>query len=333
MPAGHRSAHVFARNGMEFKRAMIAFIVHRLAQSVGVMLAVAAIAFVLFRFAGDPINMMVADDDTAERRAAVRHELALDRPVIVQFGRFLANASLGDFGTSYRRRVPVSSVIMARLPATLELVAAATLFTFALGIPAGVYAALHRGSWSATLLQTVSLIGISMPTFLIGILLIYVFSVLLGWVPSFGRSGWSSLVLPSVTLGLFQLTLVMRLVRSEMLEVLRTDYIRFARARGLRNRTIYFGHALKSTLVPVITVAGLQIGSMVAFAIVTETVFQWPGLGLLFIQAVADVDIPVMAAYLMLTGLMFVLINLTVDLLYWAVDPRLRIDRSVVSGL
>jgi peptide/nickel transport system permease protein len=187
--------------------------------------------------------------------------------------------------------------------------------------------------WSATLLQTVSLIGISMPTFLTGILLIYIFSVLLGWLPSFGRSGWSSLILPAVTLGMFQLTLVMRLVRSEMLEVLRTDYIKFARARGLRSRTIYFGHALKSTLVPVITVAGLQIGSMVAFAIVTETVFQWPGLGLLFIQAVADVDIPVMTAYLILTGLMFVLINLTVDLLYWVVDPRLRIDRSVVSGL
>jgi peptide/nickel transport system permease protein len=221
---------------------------------------------------------------------------------------------------------------MSRLPVTLELVAAAALFTFAIGIPAGIYAALRRHHWSARLLQTASLIGISMPTFLAGILLIYVFSVLLGWLPSFGRSGPASLVLPAITLGLFQVALFIRLVRAEMLEVLRTDYIRFARARGLRNRTIHFGHALKSTMVPVITVAGLQIGTMIAFAVVTETVFQWPGLGLLFIQAVSDVDIPVMAAYLMLTGLLFVLINLTVDLLYWIIDPRLRVDRAVVLG-
>lgn len=307
---------------------MLGFLVQRLLQSIAVMLAVTAIAFALFRFAGDPVNMMVAEDDSAERRAAVRRELGLDRPILVQFGRFAANAARGDLGTSYRRREPVASVIASRLPATLELVAAAALFTFGLGIPAGVYAALHRNRWPARLLQTVSLIGISMPTFLTGILLIYVFSVVLGWLPSFGRGGFASLVLPAVTLGLFQVTLVMRLVRSEMLEILRTDYIKFARARGLRNRTIHFGHALKSTLVPVITVAGLQIGTMVAFAIVTETVFQWPGLGLLFIQAVADVDIPVMAAYLMLTGLMFVLINIAVDLLYWAVDPRLRVERG-----
>ena len=265
----------------------------------------------------------------------MRQELGLDRSIPYQFGRFVLNAAQGDLGVSYRRRQPVADLIVARLPVTLELVAAAALFTFGLGIPAGVYAALHRRRWRAHALQMVSLVGISMPTFLTGILLIYVFSVLLGWLPSFGRGNWSSLVLPAITLGLFQVTLVMRLVRSEMLEVLRTDYIKFARARGLKHRTIHFGHALKSTLVPVITVAGLQIGAMVAFAIVTETVFQWPGLGLLFIQAVADVDIPVMAAYLMLTGLMFVLINITVDLLYWVVDPRLRVDRDMttVDGL
>jgi peptide/nickel transport system permease protein len=310
---------------------MLGFIAQRLAQSVAVMLAVTAIAFALFRFAGDPVNMMVADDESAERRAAVRQELGLDRPIAVQFARFVANAVRGDLGMSYRRREPVATVIASRLPATLELVGAAALFTFGLGIPAGVFAALHRDRWTARLLQTVSLIGISMPTFLTGILLIYVFSVVLGWLPSFGRSGIASLVLPAVTLGLFQVTLVMRLVRSEMLEVLRADYIKFARARGLRRRTIHFGHALKSTLVPVITVAGLQIGTMVAFAIVTETVFQWPGLGLLFVQAVADVDVPVMAAYLMLTGLMFVLINVAVDLLYWTVDPRMRIDRRAAA--
>jgi peptide/nickel transport system permease protein len=226
------------------------------------------------------------------------------------------------------------------MPATLELAICATIFAMVFGILMGVYSALHRDSFFAKLLQAVSLIGISLPTFLIGILLIYLFSVTLGWLPSFGRgetvklgwwstglltvSGLKALILPAITLGLFQMTLIMRLVRAEMLEVLRTDYIRFARARGLTTRAIHFGHALRNTLVPVITVAGLQFGSVIAFAIITETVFQWPGMGLLFVQAVQNVDIPIMAAYLLMVSLIFVTINLVVDILYTVVDPRLR---------
>ena len=213
----------------------------------------------------------------------------------------------------------------------------------------GVYTGLNRDSALSRIFLTVSLIGISLPTFLIGILLIYLFAVLLGWLPSFGRGevvmigGWSTglltvsglkaLIMPVITLGLFQMTLIMRLVRSEMLEVLRTDYIKFARARGLANRAVNFGHALKNTLVPVITITGLQLGSIIAFAIITETVFQWPGMGLMFIQAINEVDIPVMAAYLCMIALFFVIINLIVDLLYYAVDPRLRIDSTEIGRL
>lgn len=303
---------------------MIAFLFQRILQSVAVLLAVSAVAFALFRFAGDPVNMMVAEDDTAQRRAEVRQSLGLDQPVPVQYARFVINAARGELGLSYRRQQPVADLLIERFPVTVELVAAASLFAFGIGIPAGVFAALYRGRWLGSLIQTASLIGISIPSFLVGIFLIYVFSVMLNWLPAFGRNGLSSLILPAITLGLFQLTLIMRLVRAEMLEVLRSDYIKFARARGLRERTIHFVYALRSTLVPVITVAGLQIGTMIAFSVVTEFVFQWPGLGLLFIQAVNDVDIPIMSAYLMLTGLMFVIINLIVDLLYQLVDPRLR---------
>jgi peptide/nickel transport system permease protein len=311
---------------------MIGFLLQRILQSLAVMLAVSAVAFSLFRFAGDPVNMMVAEDDTAARRAAVREALGLDRPLPIQFGRFLVNAVHGEFGRSYRRQQPVADLLITRVPVSLELVAAACLFAFGVGIPAGVVSALYRGRFIAGLIQTASLIGISMPGFLVGILLIYVFAVELKWLPAFGRSGLTSLILPAITLGLFQLTLIMRLVRSEMLEALRTDSIKFAYARGLRSRTIHYVYALRSTLVPVITVAGLQIGTMLAFSVVTETVFQWPGLGLLFVQALNDVDIPIMSAYLMLTGLMFVIINFVVDLLYYVIDPRLRIGGAVAAG-
>ena len=213
-----------------------------------------------------------------------------------------------------------------------------------IGIGLGVFTAIRRDGWASNIIMSVSLIGVSLPTFLIGILLIYLFSVELDMLPSFGRgevvdlgwwttgflteSGLKALILPSITLGLYQMTLIMRLVRSEMLEVLRQDYIRFARARGLKERTVNFRHALKNTMVPVITVTGLQLGAIIAFAIITETVFQWPGVGLLFINAIQFVDIPVMAAYLMLISVMFVGINLIVDLLYFWVDPRLRADRA-----
>jgi peptide/nickel transport system permease protein len=321
---------------------MLAFAIRRLFEAAFVMVAVALIAFALFRFVGDPVNQMVGQDTSLEDRLRLREELGLNDPVAVQFGRFLANAARFEFGISYQMKQPVTTIIAERFPATLELALTAALFAVALGIPMGVYTGIHRDSWLSKVFLTVSLIGISLPTFLIGILLIYVFAVLLGVLPSFGRgevvrigfwrtglltaSGLKALILPAVTLGLFQMTLVTRLVRSEMLEVLRTDYIKFARARGLPQRAINFGHALKNTLVPVITVIGLQLGAIIAFAIITETVFQWPGMGLLFIQAVTFADVPVMAAYLCLIGLFFVLINLAVDLLYYAVDPRLRLQ-------
>ncbi len=305
------------------------------------MLTVGLIAFSLFRFVGDPVTFMLGQDATPEQRIEVTRLLVLDQPIYVQYLRFDGNALQGEIGLSLRQVQPVSRLIVERLPATLELSIVAALFALLAGIPMGVYTALRPRSFLTHLLLAVSLIGVSLPTFLIGILLILVFSVQLGWMPSFGRgdvvqigwwstglltaSGLRALVLPAITLGLFQMTLIQRLVRSEMLEVLRTDYIRFARARGLTDRAVHFGHALKNTLVPVITITGLQLGAIIAFAIITETVFQWPGMGLLFIQAVNFADVPVMAAYLCLIALFFVVINLVVDLLYYAVDPRLRL--------
>ena len=323
---------------------MPAFILRRLLQSVLVMLTVALVAFGLFRFIGDPVNNMVGQEATMAERAALRESLGLDDPVPMQFLRFVVNAAQGEFGVSYRMARPVADVIAERLPATLELALISGFGALALGIALGVYTALRRDGWLSHAIMSLSLVGVSLPTFLIGILLIYVFAVELKLLPAFGRgevvdlgwwttgllttSGLKSLVMPAITLGLYQLTLIMRLVRAEMLEVLRTDYIKFARARGLTDRTVHFGHALRNTLLPVITITGLQIGSIIAFAIITETVFQWPGVGLLFITAVQFVDIPVMAAYLVLIALIFVVINLIVDLLYFVVDPRLRVQRT-----
>ncbi len=323
---------------------MLAFILRRLTQSVIVMLTVAFIAFMLFQFVGDPVTNLLGQDATPEQRTQLRADLGLDQPFPVQFAKFVGNAVQGEFGLSLRQGRKVSSLIVERFPATLELAVAAGLLALSVGIPMGVYAALRRGSALAQAMMGFSLLGVSLPTFLVGILLILLFAVMLKVLPSFGRGetvalgAWTSgyftidglkhLVLPAITLSLFQMALIMRLVRAEMLEVLRTDYIKFARARGLSDRAVYFGHALKNTLVPVMTITGLQLGQLIAFSIITETVFQWPGMGLLFIQAVQFADIPVMAAYLCLIALIFVLINLVVDLLYFAVDPRLRIESS-----
>jgi peptide/nickel transport system permease protein len=323
---------------------MLAFVIQRLVQAALVMLVVAFIAFSLFQYVGDPVLSMLGQDATPEQRDALRSDLGLDQPFYVQFGKFVSNAMQGEFGLSYRQGRKVSALIAERFPATLELSFAAAFLAIAVGIPMGVYTALRRKGVLSNIFMALSLVGVSLPTFLIGIFLILIFAVVLGWLPSYGRGetvalggwstgfltkdGWEHLILPAITLCLFQMTLIMRLVRSEMLEVLRTDYIKFARARGLSDRAIHFGHALKNTLVPVITITGLQLGAIIAFAIVTETVFQWPGMGLLFIQSVNSADIPVMAAYLCLIALVFVVINLVVDLLYFAVDPRLRIDRA-----
>ncbi len=323
---------------------MLAFVLQRLIQAVIVMVVVAFIAFMLFQYVGDPVVFLLGQDAKPDQIAQLRSDLGLDKPFFVQFWHFLVNAAQGEFGLSLRQGAKVSRLIVERFPATLELALVAASLALLLGVPMGVYAALKRNSFLSHVFMTVSLIGVSLPTFLIGILLILLFAVVLGWFPSFGRGdtvkfgswtsglftvdGWHHIVLPAVTLAVFQLTLIMRLVRSEMLEVLRTDYIKFARARGLSNRAIHFGHALKNTLVPVMTITGLQLGGLIAFAIITETVFQWPGMGLLFIQAVTFADIPVMAAYLCLIALIFVMINLVVDLLYFVVDPRLRLGKA-----
>ncbi|WP_171125816.1 MULTISPECIES: ABC transporter permease [unclassified Ruegeria] len=322
---------------------MFAYIVRRMFQSVIVLLVVGLVAFSMFRFVGDPIDNMLGQERTQADIDRLRTELGLDQPFPVQYFKFLQGAVQGNFGVSYRQGRPVSTIIAERAPATLELAFVSGFLAITLGIALGVFTAIRRQGLAANVIMTVSLIGVSLPTFLIGILLIYIFSVELDLLPSFGRgetvmigdwwstgflttSGLKALILPAITLGLYQMTLIMRLVRSEMLEVMRADYVRFARARGLSDRVINFRHALKNTLVPVITITGLQLGSIIAFAIITETVFQWPGVGLLFINAIQFVDIPVMAAYLMLISVMFVTINLIVDLLYYAIDPRLRVD-------
>lgn len=320
---------------------MLSFIMKRLAQSLLVMAIVSAVSFSLFNFVGDPVNNMVGQDATREQRVEIRQQLGLDDPIPTQYTRFIGNMLKADFGLSYRIKRPVDDLILERLPATLELVFVSAIISLFFGITLGIYTGIRRNSWSSRIILSSSLAGVSLPTFVIGIALIYLFAVHLRWLPSSGRSGtvdfgwwktslltldgWRSIVLPAVTLSLFQLTLILRLVRAEMLEVMRTDFIKFARARGLTERAINFRHALRNTLVPVITIIGLNIGGLIAFSVVTETVFQWPGTGLMFIQAVDFVDVPIMAAYLVLVALLFVIINLFVDILYFVVDPRIRL--------
>ena len=321
---------------------MMSFVGKRIAQSILVMLVVALLAFALFRFVGDPVASMVGQDTTSADREILREQLGLNDPIILQFARFVGSAVQGDFGVSYRHRIPVMELIAERLPATLELSFVSALFAIALGLPLGVYTAINRKGWVSQLFMSVSLIGVSLPTFLIGLLLILWFAVTLRWLPAFGRgdvvfigwwatgfltpSGLLSLILPALTLALFQMTLIMRLVRAEMLEVLRADFIKFGKARGLPKKSLYYRHALKNTLMPVVTITGLQLGSIIAFSIITESVFQWPGVGLMFVQAIGDADIPVMSSYLILIAFIFVAINLAVDLLYLRIDPRLRVS-------
>jgi peptide/nickel transport system permease protein len=323
---------------------MLSFILRRLAQAMLVMLVVGMGAFSLFCYVGDPVGNMLGQDAAAAQRAQLHADLGLDKPAAVQFLHFLGRAVTGDFGLSLRQGREVSALIAERLPATVELAVVAALISLAAGIPLGVYAALRRQHWDAKLTMAVSLLGVSLPTFLIGIVVIELFSVLLGWFPSYGRGttiqfgpwrtglltadGWRHIALPAFTLAMYQLALLMRLVRAEMLEALQSDYVKFARARGLPDRVVHFGHALRNTLVPVLTISGLQLGSLIAFSVITETVFSWPGMGSLFIQAVQFPDVPVMAAYLCLIALVFVTINLGVDVLYAVVDPRLRVQAS-----
>jgi len=304
------------------------------------MALAALVAFLLFNYVGDPVSNMLGQEASFEDREGLRERLGLNDPFIVQFGRFVGGAVQGEFGISYRLQRPVADLLAERLPATIELVFASAIFAVVLGVSLGIFTAIRRESWISRASLAVSLVGVSLPTFVIGIGLIYLFAVTLGWLPSFGRgevvqlgwwstglvtvSGLKALILPAVTLGLFQMTFILRLVRAEMLEVLSADFIRTARAMGLTERTINTKYALKNAGLPVITIIGLKLGELIAFSIITETVFQWPGMGLLFIQAVSFADIPIMAAYLFMAALVFVIINLIVDLLYVALDPRLR---------
>lgn len=323
---------------------MVLFILRRLIQSIFVMLAVSLIAFMLFRFVGDPVAVMVGQETSVEDQERLRQQLGLNDPVLTQYIRFLGNLVTGEFGFSYRTRQPIGEMLLARMPATAELGLVSLLISIAVGIPAGIYTALHNKGVLTNAILISTLVGISIPTFVIGIFLIYLFGVQLGWLPTFGRGdtveiGWwktnfltidglRALILPALTLGIYQLTLTMRLVRSEMQDVMGTDFIKFAIARGIDYRSVHYKHALKNSMVPVITIIGLQFGGIIAFSIVTESVFQWPGMGLLFLDSIRYVDIPVMSVYLVIIALVFVVINLIVDMLYFVIDPRVRLGAA-----
>lgn len=322
-------------------RLMIGFVARRLVQSIFVMLAVSLLAFALFRFVGDPVAVMVGQETSVEDQERLRDELGLNDPVITQYTRFLGDLATGNFGFSYRTRQPIGEMILDRMPATLELGFISLLISLIVGIPAGIYTALRSDGILSNAILITTLVGVSIPTFVIGIFLIYLFGVQLGWLPTFGRGdtvaigwwktsfltvdGWRALILPAITLGVYQLTLTMRLVRAEMQDVMNTDFITFATARGIDYRTIHYRHALRNSMIPVITIIGLQFGGIIAFSIVTESVFQWPGMGLLFLDSIKFVDVPVMATYLVLIALIFVIINLIVDILYFVIDPRVRL--------
>lgn len=316
------------------------FLLRKLFQAAMLLAGVALISFILFQYLGDPVANMLPESATEVERMQLRTSLGLNDPVFIQFLHYISRLLHGNFGISYYNQVSVFQLIMERLPATLELVFVAVVISLAVGFPLGVWVAITRNKILRESVQILSLIGVSLPWFLIGIMLIIVFSVWLGWFPSSGRgetvkigfwssglltaSGWRSIVLPALSLALSMITIIMRLVRTEMLEVMKADYIKFARARGIENYRIWFRHALRNALLPVVTVIGLQIGGLIAFAIVIETVFQWPGMGLLLIQSINYVDVPVLSGYLLFIALIFIVINTIVDLLYYLIDPRMR---------
>jgi len=324
---------------------MVNYFFIRLLQSVLVMIVVSFVSFSLFNYVGDPVHNMVGQEASTEKREEIREKLGLNDPIHTQFLRFVGNAVKGEFGLSYQLRRPVSDLIAERLPATLELVFISALIAIVSGVVLGVYTGINRDGFLSNIILILSLFGVSLPTFVIGILFIYLFSVILGILPSFGRgevvdlgfwntgfltlSGIKAIILPSITLSLFQMTYIIRLVRAEMMEILQTDYIKFARARGIDKNTINFKHALKNGLIPVITITGINVGTLIAFSIITETVFQWPGMGFLFINAVHFVDIPIMSAYLIMVAFVFVMINFIVDITYYIIDPRIRIKEEV----
>ncbi|RMF19981.1 MAG: ABC transporter permease [Gammaproteobacteria bacterium] len=321
---------------------MLAFFIRRLFQAIVVMFIISLISFSIQDNLGDPLRELVGQSVSEAERQALRDELGLNDPFLVQYGRFLKNALHGDLGTSYFFKEPALTVILKKLPATLELVFAATLIIVTLSVPLGVYAAIKPQSWFSKTIMGLSIVGISIPVFLTAIMLMYFFAIELGWMPSYGRGetvpvfgywesgfltadGLEHLVLPAISLASIMLPLFIRLIRSEMMEVLEQDYVRFAWAKGLSPKRIYFLHALKNTMLPVITVGGVQIGTMVAYTILTETVFQWPGMGFLFLEAVNRVDTPLIVAYLIIVGAIFVVTNTIVDLIYGLVNPTVKL--------
>lgn len=327
---------------------MIYYIGRRVFQGLLVIVITAFFSFLLFNFVGDPVANMVGQETTVKDMEALRDRLGLNDPAPVQFVRFLENAVRGEFGISYQLQRPVKRLLSERFPATFELVMVSTVLALLMGIPLGVYTGLHRNGKVANGILSFSLLGVSLPTFIISILFIYLFAIILRWLPPYGRgdtvrilnfwttglftkSGLKSIILPAVTLCLYQLALILRIVRSEMLEILQTDYIKFAKARGLPKKIINYEYAFKNTLIPVVTVIGLQVSTILAFSVVTESVFQWPGMGMLFIQAAQFGDIPIITAYLLLAALIFVVINLLVDIIYFMIDPRLRIQSKAAS--
>ena len=324
---------------------MIAFLVKRLFQAVLVMFVISLLSFSIQDNLGDPLRELVGQSVSEAERQALRDELGLNDPFMAQYLRFAGRALQGDLGTSYFFKEPALEVILKKLPATLELVFGASLIIILFSVPVGVYAAIRPESWFSRSVMGLSIVGISIPVFLTAILSIYIFSVELNWLPSFGRGVtepvfgyWESgffnrdgllhLLLPCVSLASIMLPLFVRLIRSEMMEVLQSEYVKYAWAKGLSPYRIWFVHALKNTMLPVITVGGVQIGTMVAYTILTETVFQWPGMGFLFLEAVNRVDTPLIVAYLIVVGAIFVITNTVVDLVYGLVNPTVRLARA-----
>lgn len=304
---------------------MARYVVRRLAQTVLVLLGVTALSFGTLFLSGDPTILMVPETFNAQQVEAFRHQLGFDRPWYVQYGDFLWKAVRGDFGVSLRQQQPTISLIMQRLPATIELAVAAVIIALCIGLPLGVMAAIRRGTIWDSLLMLGGLVGQSLPVFWLGLLLIMVFSVKLGWFPVSGIGGVKHLVLPAVTLGLFSTAYLARMARSSMLEVLGRDYVRTARAKGLRQRSVVVQHALRNALIPLVTVIRLQIGALLGGAVITETIFAWPGVGRLTIQAIQGKDLPLVQACVTFLAIIFVFVNLVVDLLYIRLDPRIRL--------
>ena len=320
---------------------MFAFLLRRLGQAVVVMLVISLLSFSIQDELGDPLRELVGQSVSEETREELREEMGLNDPFLAQYMRFLRGALRGDLGVSYFFKRPALDVILDKLPATIDLVLAATFWILLFSVPVGVFAAVNPRHWFSNLAMGLSAVGISVPVFLTAIFLIYLFSVELGWLPSYGRGetmeifGWETglltrdglrhLLLPSISLASVILPLFVRMIRSEMMEALEAEYVRFARAKGLREGRVRMVHAFKNTLLPVITVGGVQIGIMVAYTILTETVFQWPGMGFMFLEAINRADTPLIVAYLIVVGLIFVIVNTVVDIVYGLVNPAVKL--------